>query len=210
MAMARHRFTWRRQGLGNRQSHPFGGLVAAAILAVAACGGGTATPAPTAAPTAAPQVSVPPVATAPGGGGGGGAPAAAADASAILTADMAASIIGGSPTKAMVATPGTGVSLVSYTNSNGDDVTVLVEAVPAGFAGTMLQAAIAGAGAQGQLQPLSGIGDAAGKVIDDHDATVAFAKGSTLVVIHASADGVAGSDLESKCEALARQIAGRL
>ncbi len=50
------------------------------------------------------------------------------------------------------------------------------------------------------MQAVSGIADAAGKVVEDHAATLAFVKGDTIVVLAATADGSAGTDLESKLE----------
>ena len=102
------------------------------------------------------------------------------------------------------------MSVASYTNAAGDGVTVLIEPVPAGIGASVMQAAIQAAGAKGELTPLSGLGDSGGKVVNDHDATVAFTKGSNLVVLYASAAGSAGADIESKLENLGRQIAGKL
>ena len=135
----------------------------------------------------------------------------------MLTADMAGSIIGGSPSK--VTLPGIGNALpggfggvAAYSNSGGDTVTVFVEKLPSGLPADALRAAIAMSGSQGtgNLQTVSGIGDAAGKVVGDHDATLAFAKNGTIVVIGANASAQAGSDLESKVESVAGQIAGKL
>ena len=189
-----------------------GVMVLGAAIALAGCGGGTssATVAPaTSAVNPNPQTSpaVEPIPTGSGGTGQTGA----GDAAALLTADMAASVIGGSPTKVDVpAQPGGAMSLASYTTPSGDDVTILVERLP-GLSGSMaLQAAIAQQGAAGDMQPIGGLGDTAGKVVSDHDATIAFVKGDTIVVLAASAAGSAGTDLEPKLESIAKQIAGSL
>ena len=181
------------------------GLVAAVMLAAAACSssGSTAKPA-----TAAPGGG----ASAPAGGTTGGGQGGAVDATTILTSDVATSIIGGTVTKE--ETPGfggaQGMSLASYTNGDGDSITILVEPVPAGVGKTILQAAIQAAGSSGDLVTLSGLGDAAGQVTGANEATVAFAKGDTLVVVFAETSKTAGSVLEPKLEALAQQIAGKL
>ncbi|MGZ6328485.1 MAG: hypothetical protein ACXWN2_07180 [Candidatus Limnocylindrales bacterium] len=189
-------------------SHPrltAAGLAAAFLVSLAACG--------SAATSGSPSSSTP-------GGQSGGTPSAGAslpgavgsvpDAASLVTADMAASIIGGSPTKVTPPISLPTMSVASYRNDNGDTVTVFVETVPGGLANAQLQAAIAVAGAQGDLQPVSGIGDAAGKVVATSEATVAFVKGSTLVVVQGSSGTTAGSDLEPKVESVAGQGAGKL
>jgi len=143
------------------------------------------------------------------GAGQGNVPQAAS----LVTADMAASIIGGSPKE--VALPGTNpaagiMSMVAYTNDTGDTLTALVEQLPEAVAAPALQSAIQMAGASGDIQPVSGIGDIAGKVVTDHDATLVFAKGTSIMALYASASGSTGSDLESKLEALAPQLLGKL
>ncbi len=202
--------------MNSRSRLVLGGIAAVMVLSVAACGGSSATAAPataapsgaTAAPSAA-QASLPPAPTSAQGGGGGGS--AAVDASTILTQDIATSIIGGTTSKISVPIPaGSPMSIAGYINTTGGSVTVLVETIPAGAANSLLQTAIRAAGANGDLQPLSGLGDAAGKVVNAHDATVAFAKGSTLVVVYADEASATGTDLESKIEAVAQQIASKL
>ena len=195
-----------------------GGLVAAALVTFVGCGSSatTAPATPTAAAaTPAPAASVAAPSTATGAGASAAAGAAqggSQDAASLVTADMAASVIGGSPTA--VTLPGNIVSgvasLASYANANGDDVTVVVEHIPSTVPAAMLQAAIQMAGAKGDLQAVSGLGDAAGKVVGTNDATIAFAKGGTIVVLGASASGMTGSDLESKLESLAQQVAGKV
>jgi hypothetical protein len=176
------------------------------LLLIAACGGGTATTAPAGVPTAGPtsaatQFVLP---TFPGSGGG------SVDAGTIVTTEMAGTIIGGTLTKTNGPGAGTAMSIVLYSNATGDTVTALVEQVPSGVGGTMLQAAIQAAGAQGTLEAISGLGDAAGKAVTANEATVAFVKGANLVVIAASASSMTGTDLEPKVEALAQQVAGKL
>ncbi|MGH3073623.1 MAG: hypothetical protein ACRDQC_01775 [Gaiellales bacterium] len=134
------------------------------------------------------------------------------DASVLVTADMAASVIGGSPTKFDIPglPGGAGVSIASYLTTSGDNLTVYIQAIPGAVTAAELQAAMALEGTNGDMTAVSGIGDAAGKVVKDHDATLAFVKGNTIVVIGASAAAQAGTDLETKLETLANQIAGSL
>jgi hypothetical protein len=189
-------------------SHPrlaAAGLAAAFLVSLAACGS-AATSGPPSSPTPAGQSGSTPSAGASLPGAVGSVP----DAASLVTADMAASIIGGSPTKVTPPISIPTMSVASYSNDNGDSVTVFVEAIPGGLANAQLQAAIAVAGAQGELQPVSGIGDAAGKVVATNEATVAFVKGSTLVVVQGSSGTIAGSDLEPKVESVAGQVAGKL
>lgn len=190
-------------------------LVVAALLTLAACGS-TASPAPTATAAAgssaaissatasfAPSIALPSAAGSTGGG--------SVDASALLSADMAASIIGGSPTA--VAIPGMnvpGVGIAAYGTTTGDTVALFVEKVPGGIAAAELQAAIAMAGAQGNLTPISGVGEAAGKVVEANEATIAFIKNGSLVVISAHSGTTAGASLEPKLESVAQQVAGKL
>lgn len=93
------------------------------------------------------------------------------------------SIIGGSPTKMPISSAagaGSVMSISGYSNADGDEVIVLVQRIPGSFAAEMLQLAMQTAGAQGDLKPLTGLGDSAGSVVNEHDATVAFTKGNTL------------------------------
>ena len=184
----------------------------AILLAVSACSSSGATSAPTTGASAGPTdaASAPPIeipsalasALVPG--------ASMPDPATLLTADQAASIIGGSPTPVTLPITIPNVSIASYENTDGDSVSVFVEAIPGGLVNAQLQAAMAMAGAQGDLQVISGLGDAAGKEVNDNDATVAFVKGSTIVVVQASSGTLAGSDLEPKLEAIARQVADTL
>ncbi len=195
-----------------------GGLLAAALLVVAACGS-SATPAPSSGSGAGAGAS------GGGGGGGGGAASsfafpsglfgggggtAAVNASTILTADIAAQIIGGTPTLQPGSMNLGPISVASYGTDSGDDVTVYVETVGSGVEAQAIQAAIAAEGTNGDMTPISGLGDAAGKVVDDHSATVAFGKNGTIVVVEAQVAAQAGSDLEPKVEAVAQQVAGQL
>ncbi len=188
------------------------GLAAAVLLFVVACGSSSATSAPAPSSGAAstmPSIELPSgleSALASAFAGAGDAP----DASGIVTADMAGSIIGGNPTKVDFPMNIPGMNVASYGNADGDSVVVLVQAMPPGVGSAELQTAIAMAGAQGDLQPVSGIGDSAGKVVDDTSATVAFVKGSTLVVVEAESSSSSGSDLEPKVEDVARQAASKL
>ncbi len=136
--------------------------------------------------------------------------AGALDPSTIVTAEMAASIIGGTVTKTASPIGGPGMGVVLYTNVAGDSVTVLVEQVPSGVGNAILQAAIQSAGAQGTLEAISGLGDVAGKAVTSNEATVAFVKGANLVVLAATSSTTTGADLEPKVESVAQQVAGRL
>jgi hypothetical protein len=192
------------------------GVTATLLVSVAACGSSSATSTPAApasaeAPASAaasaaassePSVSIPSAAASEPGSDG-----SAPDAASLLTADMAASIIGGSPEKITPPFNIPNMSVASYSNANGDSVTLFIEVIPGGVGNLQMQTAIAMAGAQGDLQPITGIGDLAGKVVNDQDATVAFVKGSALVVVEATSGTMAGSDLEPKVEDIARQIA---
>jgi hypothetical protein len=190
-----------------------GGILAAILVSIAACGGAAATTAPAGVPTAAPtsaassqaaatQIVLP---TFPGSGGTG-----SVDAGTIVTTEMAATIISGTLTRTNGPGVGTAMSIVVYSNATGDSVTALIEQVPSGLGGTMLQAAIQAAGAQGTLETISGLGDAAGKAVTANEATVAFVKGANLVVISGSVSAMAGTNLEPKVEAIAQQVAGKL
>ncbi len=203
----------------SRPTITFAGLAAAVLLSVAACGGSSATSTPgadasAAAPPSAAASTMPSMelpsglasALASAAAGLGNAP----DVSSLVTADMAASVIGGSPTPVDFPLNVPGMNIASYGNTNGDSVTVLVQVMPGGVVNTELQAAIAMAGAQGDLQPVSGIGNSGGKVVDDTSATIAFVKGSNLVVLEATSSSMSGSDLEPKVEAIARQVASKL
>jgi hypothetical protein len=186
-----------------------GGIVSAVLLSLAACSAS-----PTAAPSsgsgsgAGSSFAFPSFALPSGLGLGGGT--TTVNASTILTADVAAAIIGGTPTLQPGSMNLGPISLASYTTDSGDSVTVWVEAVPGGIEQAAIQAAIQQEGTSGQMQAISGLGDAAGKVVSDHDATVAFAKSNTIVVVSASVAAMAGTDLEPKVEAVAQQVAAKL
>ena len=194
-------------------------LLAATLLTVAACGGsssagpttagstgsaGASAALPSTIGTSAPSLVLPSAGTATGG--------AAIDPGTLLSAEMAASVIGGSPTA--VTIPGLnvpGVGIAAYGTTTGDTVAVFVEKVPGGLATTaQLQAAMLMAGTQGNLTPITGLGDAAGTVVAANEATIAFVKSGALVVISAHSGSAAGSALEPKLESVAQQIAGKL
>ena len=195
-----------------------GGLLAAAILTVSACSS-TATTAPGASAAAGGGGGAG-ASSAPGLGGlggllpsgllGGSGGTASIDASTILTADVAAAILGGTPTLQPGSMNLGPISLATYGTDSGDDVTVYVETIGTGLESAAIQAAIQAEGTNGDMTPISGLGDAAGKVVDAHSATVAFGKNGTIVVVEASVAAQAGTDLEPKVEALAQQIAGKL
>jgi hypothetical protein len=194
-----------------------GGILSAAVFTLAACSSSA---------TAAPASS-----TAPGGGGNsgsssapglgglggllpsgliGGSGTASVKASTILTADVAASILGGTPTLQPGSMNLGPISLATYGTDSGDVVTVYVETLGTGLEAAAIQAAIQSEGTTGDMVPISGLGDAAGKVVGDHEATVAFGKSGTIVVVSATVAAQAGTDLEPKVEAIAQQVAGQL
>ena len=188
-----------------------GGVLSAILLSIAACSGSAATTPPTVLATAAPTLAASTQAAAtlpplPGATGGNGA----VDPSTIVTTDMASSIIGGTLTKTLGNLGASGLSTVVYSSVSGDSVSVLIEVVPGGFSSAALQVAMQYAGSQGSLVPISGLGEAAGKEVTANDATVAFVKGSNLVLISASSSTSAGTDLEPKVESVAQQVAGKL
>jgi hypothetical protein len=197
------------------------GFIAISALVAAACGS-SATAAPTAAANGGGAAS-----SAPGGGtgaaasgldglgqgalssllGGLGALNGGKDPSTLLTSDAAATILGGPVT----AVPGAATPIsASYQTTAGDTVTIFLESMPGTVTTALLQSALAQANANGDLTPISGLGDAAGKEVDDSSATVGFAKNGTLVIINAESSTQKGSDLEPKLETLAQQIVGQL
>lgn len=190
-------------------------LLAATVLTLAACGA-SATAGPTAAgstgSTAATTTTASSAPSAPLQSAGTSTSGASVDATTLLSADMAASVIGGSPTA--VTIPGLnvpGVGIAAYGTTTGDTVAVFVEKVPGGLATTaQLQAAMLMAGTQGNLTPITGLGDAAGKVVDANEATIAFVKNGALIVISAHSGSIAGSTLEPKLESVAQQVAGKV
>jgi hypothetical protein len=191
------------------------GVLSAALLSLAAC--------------SSPATAAPASSTAPGGGAGsssapglgglggllpsgliGGSGTASVNASTILTAAVAASILGGTPTLQPGSMNLGPISLATYATDSGDDVTVYVETIGSGLESAAIQAAIQAEGTNGDMTPISGLGDAAGKVVGDHNATVAFGKNGTIVVVEASVASQAGTDLEPKVEAIAQQVASQL
>jgi hypothetical protein len=194
------------------------GLLAAAILTLAACGSSaTAAPGSSAAPGAGSSSAGSSSAPGLGGLGGllpsgliGGSGTASVNASTILTAAVAASILGGTPTLQPGSMNLGPISLATYGTDSGDDVTVYVETLGTALEAQAIQAAIQAEGTSGDMTPISGLGDAAGKVVDAHQATVAFGKNGTIVVVEASVASQAGTDLEPKVEAIAQQVASQL
>jgi hypothetical protein len=182
-----------------------GGILSAALLSLAACSASA-----TAAPSSGSNGGAAFPSFAPPSGLDLGGGTTTINASTILTADVAAAIIGGTPTLQPGSMNLGPISLASYATDSGDNVTVWVEAVPGGIEQAAIQAAIQQEGTSGDMQAISGLGDAAGKVVSDHDATVAFAKSNTIVVVSASVAAMAGTDLEPKVEAVAQQIAAKL
>ncbi len=204
-----------------------------ALLAAGACGGSAATQTPTnggpAAPTsaaaspeassaeetgaqetgaqetAAEETETPTGSAVPQGGGN------VPDPAALVSADMAASVIGGSPQQVQI--PGLGnvpAKVVAYSTDSGDTLTVFIEQVPGAFQASALQAAIAMAGVQGNVVPVSGVGDAAGKVVEENNAVIAFVKGDVMVVIGAQSGASSGAQLDPKVEGLAKQVSDKL
>ncbi len=173
-------------------------MASTALLVVAACSSGSTTP--TAAPGAGTSAAPNTLPTTPAGGLPG-----SAKATDLLTADRAAAVLGGTPT----LNPGSSAISASYTSDNGDSITMVVETMPGGVPQAALTAAMAGQGAGG-MQPIGGLGDAAGKEVGAHEVTLAFVKGGSLVILGVVSTSQAGSDLDAKVEALARQIAGAL
>ncbi len=196
------------------RSQGIAGLIVATALIAVACNSS-----PTAAPSSAAGGGAG-SSQAPGGGtgagaslpdlsglGGLGALAGSVDISTLVTADMAASVIG----TGAALVPGTSTPITaSYATPAGDTLTIFVESLPGVVQQAILNSALSQANANGQLQPVSGIGDIAGKEVSDNSATVGFAKGGTLVIIEANSTTAAGTDLEPKVEALAQQVAGSL
>ena len=182
-----------------------GGILSAAVFTLAACSS-TATAAPGSSAAAGGGGLVLPSGLLGGGGGG----SASVNASTILTADVAASILGGTPTLQPGSMNLGPISLATYGTDSGDVVTVYVETLGTGLEAAAIQAAIQSEGTTGDMVPISGLGDAAGKVVGDHEATVAFGKSGTIVVVSATVAAQAGTDLEPKVEAVAQQVAGQL
>jgi hypothetical protein len=195
------------------------GFIAISALLAAACSGSA-----TAAPTAAANGGTGAGSSAAAGGGTGatasgadqgplssllnglGALSGGKDPSKLLTADEATSILGAPA--AVVPAAQTPIS-ASYSTTSGDNVTIFLESMPGTITTQVLQSALAQANANGELTPISGLGDAAGKEVQDNSATVGFAKNGTLVIITADSSTMKGSDLEPKLESLAQQIVGQ-
>jgi hypothetical protein len=190
-----------------------GGFALAAVLAVSGCSGSSATPAPTGGAASSAGAG-----TSSGGGGttaasggttAGGGGGAVTDANSALSQDAAASIIGGNVFKTGMPTT-QGVSLAAYSNSSGGRVTAVFEKVPAGVGAAIMQAATGAAGTHGNLQTFSGLGDAAGKVVNANDATIVFVKDDKLVALYATNPTTSGTDLEARLQSVAQQVLGRM
>ena len=187
-------------------------FVVIGLLLVGGCGSSsTQTAPPTPVPTPVePSIAIPSEIAAgmglPSFGLSGGP-----DPSTIVSTDMAASVIGGTPQKVTLPSMPQAIgNLVSYANANGDTLTVLVEKLPGTIPAAALEAAITAEGAQGSFEAVSGIGDIAGKTVSSTDATIAFAKGSLIVVVSATSGSASGAQLEPKVESLVREISGKL
>lgn len=200
--------------------------IAPIVFLIAACSGGTATTAPGSStpPASTPPASSAPASSAPGSAAaspaasvpaaspGSSVPQGTIDAATLVTADMAASIIGGSPTAVAIpggVFPGGAATAIAYTTAAGDTVTVMAEQVP-GLTAASLQAAMAVAGQQGDLQTVGDLGDFAGKQVTPNEATYAFVKGTYLILIAAQSGSMSGSDLDPKVLGVALQVASGL
>jgi hypothetical protein len=193
----------------------FGGILPAAVLVFAGCGSSataapTATPATTPAPGAASNNPLPsfvlPSFALPSGLAG------SVDPTTLLSADAASSLLGGTATLLPGGITTGPVSTISYATASGDNVSLLVESFPGGIAASVMQASLQAAfTAKGStsMEPISGLGDVAGKSVSDHEATVAFIKNGTLILITDTSTTQAGSDMEPKLESLAQQIVGK-
>jgi len=194
-----------------------GGILPTAVLVFAGCSSSataapTATPAATPAPGAASNNPLPsfvlPSFALPSGLGGAGS----VDPTTLLTADAASSILGGTATLLPGGITTGPVSTISYATASGDNVSLLVESFPGGIAASVMQASLQAAfTAKGStsMEPISGLGDVAGKSVSDHEATVAFIKNGTLMLMTATSATQAGSDMEPKLESLAQQLVGK-
>jgi hypothetical protein len=163
---------------------------------------------------ASPSMAVP---SAPGSAAGGGQ-GGALDAGSILTAKMAASVIGDSPVEGggvgfnLTGPPVPGLTSVVYVTSSGNVISIIIARNPGVSSLAALQAAMNRQGGNGQLQLVSGIGDIAAKVVGGQTggAGLVFVKGDNFVELVAAAANLTASQLESKLEAVARQIVGKL
>jgi hypothetical protein len=140
--------------------------------------------------------------------------ATSVDACAAMSQSAAAQVSGASSIAKFSGTNVGGVSECVYADTaSGAGAVGLIEQVPGGIAvNTYLQAAMAQAahGGSSGAQSLSGIGDQAIKSVESNGASVAFVKGSTLVVLAVSGSTRTGDAIESDLESLAKQVAGQL
>jgi hypothetical protein len=179
------------------------GLSLAAAAFLAACGssgpsGGTGTPSA-------------------GGGGGnpGGGTATGLDSCTILTQSVAASLSGDSTVAKVSGSTVGSLSMCIYTSptaTGGGAASITIESVPGGSAlvNAAMQAAINQDAHGGNAQPVTGIGDTAFKVVSASDATIAFAKGGSFVVIGAGSITRSGASMETDLESLAHMVAGQV
>jgi hypothetical protein len=201
-----------------------GGAAAAALALIAGCGSNSSASATVSnpfggggvslggggnvsIPTLPAGVNIPGLSSSSSQGGGG-----SLDACTAMSASTASQISGGTVVKLSGTTAG-GVSQCSYADSaSGAGAAAIIENIP-GLAGSAaLQAAMSQAahGGSSSAQPVSGIGDTALKEVESNGATVAFAKGGTLVVVAVYGSKRDGNSIESDLESLAKQIAGQL
>ena len=101
---------------------------------------------------------------------------------------------------------------VTSSSGAGNGAVIVVEPVPGVVSAQVLQAALAAQAKNGNsnFQTVSGLGDAAYSETTDHNGSLVFAKGSTLVVISVTSNTKSGTDLLSAIQSIASNIAGQL
>ncbi len=202
-------------------------LAALALVAsLAACGGSSAstapsaaaagTEAPSAAATETPSLVIDLNATeSPSTGDASSGPLqsfSVPDMTTLVTADDAATVIGGTPTKmnlpAGFTIPNASVAIYK---SDGGTVTAIIEKIPSMTIDLkLLDTAIQLANAQGNLTTVDGLGDVAGKEVTANQATYAFAKGNTIVIVAADSTTATGADLDPKLLTIVQALAGKV
>jgi hypothetical protein len=112
-------------------------------------------------------------------------------------------------TTASAGTPNTTSCVYIDKAAGGSSATIIMEAVPGGVSGSVLQAALAQSVRSGNAHAsaVSGIGDSAFKEVTADSAGIVFAKGNTLVIIGASSSTRTGATMEPDLEGVARQVA---